>query len=231
MDADAQGRVRKEIAEAPWVFVLMWLGFPLIGGALLWGLSRFVDWLSGQDWVPFEGLFDLAASAPEPYLTIGAIVVGVLLGLGLAFLGHADSLKVTITDDDITATRGGKSKKVATTDVTGAFRDGKYLVLLGANGTELLREKTDIPRERMRQDFIDCGFTWHEADPHADEWRRWVDGTPDLPKGGNALLRTRTKELKKMDPDLADIDKELRDLGVMVRYDKGKHYWRLSNRD
>lgn len=230
MDSEAPSRERKRIAEPPWVFVLMWAGFPAVGGALLWGLSRIVDWLSGQDWVPLEDLFDLAASAGEPWLSIGAIAVGVLLGLGLAFLGHADSLTVVIAEDTVTTTRGGKDRTVATADVAGVFRDGKYLVLLDGDGAELLREKSDIARERMRQDFVDCGFTWLDADPHADEWRRWVDGTPDLPKGANALLRTRAKELKKLDPDLADVNAELRRLGVMVRDEKGKQHWRLAAR-
>lgn len=229
MDADAQKRVRTEIAESTWVFVLMWLGFPVVGAGLLWGLSRFVDWLSGQDWVPFEGLFDLAASAPEPWLTVGAIAVGVLLGLGLAFLGHADSLKVVIDADTITAGRGGKSRQVATADVASVFRDRKFLVLLGRDGAELLREKSDISAERMRQEFVDRGFEWLDADPHAAEWRLWVDGTPGLPKGANALLRTRAKELKKMDDsDLVHINAELRDIGVMVRDEKGKQHWRLA---
>ncbi|MGH8878861.1 MAG: YqeB family protein [Stackebrandtia sp.] len=230
METSASGHVRKVTAESTWVFILMWAGFPVVGAGVLWGLSWVIGWLSTLEAAPFKDLIELAASTPEPYLTIGALAIGALLGLGVAFLGHADSLKVTIEDERIVASRGGKEQQVATADVTAALRDGKYLVLLDGAGAELLREKSDIPRARMRQDFIDCGFTWHEEDPHKDQWRRWVDGTPDLPKGANALLRTRAKELKKMDPDLIDVNAELRKLGVMVRDEKSRQHWRLADK-
>lgn len=231
MDADAQPTVRRRIAEPAATYLLLWLGFPVIGGALLWGVSRIVPWAASQEWMLFRGLFRLADDVPEPFLGLGAIAVGVLLGLGIGFLGHIDVLTVTITDDAVITSRGGKTHRIPAASVDAVFRDRKYLVLLGGDGAELAREKTDLSTDRVRRAFVDCGFTWLDADPHAEQWRRWVDGTPDLPKGANALLRTRAKELKKMVPELADVDAELRKVGVMVRDEKGKQHWRLAERD
>jgi hypothetical protein len=215
------------IAESPWVFVAMWAGFPILGGGLLWGLSLLSGWIASLPWAPFQGLFRLISSIPQPQLTIGAVAIGTLLGLAVALLGHADSLRLSITPQQITSSRGGRHKHVPTCEVSSAFIDRKYLVLLDAAGTELLREKSDIPAERIRRVFIDTGMSWQDTDPFAGQWRRWLDGMVGLPAGANALLRAREKELKKVVPDDDDVRGELRRLGVMVRDEKGKQYWRV----
>lgn len=226
MRSDPPGQAPTTLSEPVSVFVLMWVGFPILGAAVGWGLAQLSGLVSGLAWFPFKGVFALVASIPQPQLTIGALVVGALLGMGVALLGHAETLSVTFSGDAITARRGDQTVAVETARVESAFRDGKYLVLLDARGAELLREKSDIDADRMRETFVAQGFNWLDADPHHGQWRVWVDGTPDLPDGGNALLRTREKELKKSTPDLVDVRAELLRLGIMVRDDKRKQYWR-----
>lgn len=227
MRSDPPARTPATLAEPASVFVVMWAGFPILGAAVAWGLAQLSGLVDGLAWFPFKGIFELVASVPQPQLTIGALAVGALLGLGVAFLGHVETLSVTFSGDTITARRGDKSVEIPAERVESAFRDGKYLVLLDAQGVELLREKSDIDADRMRETFVGQGFGWLEADPHQGQWRVWVDGTPDLPEGGNALLRTRAQELKKSSPDLTDVRAELLRLGIMVRDDKRKQYWRL----
>jgi hypothetical protein len=50
-----------------------------------------------------------------------------------------------------------------------------------------------------------------------------------LPDGANALLAARAKALKKRDADeSAVLLTELHRLGVVVRVEKGRQYWRLT---
>ncbi|HEY3506636.1 MAG TPA: hypothetical protein VGN37_28090 [Actinocatenispora sp.] len=48
------------------------VGFPLLGAAVLVGLSRAADWLAGLPWAPLQGPSRLVARIPEPYATVGA---------------------------------------------------------------------------------------------------------------------------------------------------------------
>lgn len=45
------------------------------------------------------------------------------------------------------------------------FKDDKELVLLGAEGKELVREKTDLSETVLEKGFTGHGFPWHDEPP------------------------------------------------------------------
>ncbi len=54
------------VAEGPWTWVIIWVGFPLVGAIAGWALESIADWVASLSWVPFQGSFKLVASIEEP---------------------------------------------------------------------------------------------------------------------------------------------------------------------
>lgn len=206
----------------------MWIGFPVAGAAIGWVLKAIADWVASLAWAPFQGPFKLVASIAEPQATIGALAIGAVGGLVFAYLGARDSLTVTVADDRVTLARGGSARVIERAAITDVFLDGKKLVLLGADGAELAREGSDLGADRIRDALVGRGYPWRsEGDPYRDEFRRWVEDMPDLPAGADALFKARAKALSKRDNgDIADLRAELARLGLVVRDEGKRQYWR-----
>lgn len=212
-----------------WAWVLVWLGFPLLGGGAGWLLKSVAGWIAKLSWAPLQGPFKLIASIPEPHATYGAVGIGAAAGLVLAFLTAQDSLKVTVSDSLAELQHGSEaSRAYARGTVTGVFLDAKHLVLQGRDTSELVREKSDLEDDKLRKAFESHGWPWLAAgDPNAADFRRWVQDDPDLPPAANALLKARAKAVSKdAAADLRELRAELAKLGVVVRDEKKKQYWR-----
>jgi hypothetical protein len=165
--------------------------------------------------------------------TIGVLLVGLLGGLVLAGIAEADRLTVTVDRSATTLSRLAKSfsRRIPRDAVQAVFMDGKKLVLLDQDGLELVRAQSDIKPEVLAEAFRRHGYPWRaEGDPHRTEFRLWVEDLPGLPTAADALLKARAKALAKGNQDDAE---ELRDellrLGVVVREEKRRQYWRLAS--
>ncbi|MBW4721618.1 YqeB family protein [Saccharothrix obliqua] len=220
------------VAEPGWQVGLVWTGFPVLGAAVLWGVQAAADWVVSLPWAPLRGPFELVASIPEPQATLGAIGLGVLVGLAVAFIAAQERLSVEVADEMVVLNRGGEERAVDRTKVAGVFLDGKRLVILGLAAEELAREKSDLKGEELADAFQRHGYPWLPEDPYRDEFRRWVEDVPGLPPGANALLKARAKALKNDDEkDVAQLRAELARLGVVVREERKRQFWRLSKAD
>ncbi|GEM_PF-297840 len=92
---------------------------------------------------------------------------------------------------------------------------------------ELLHVRTELATHRLAAAFRSHGWPWHDGDPWAEEFRRWVPGDPSLPPSADAVLRARATMLQAdKTSDAADLRRELARLDVVVRdVDKVQH-WR-----
>ncbi|QVQ50644.1 hypothetical protein J4H86_17275 [Spiractinospora alimapuensis] len=210
-------------------WALIWLGFPLAGAVLGWLLPRLAEWLVGFDWLPLPGPVELAANLPELPAAIGGAVLGIVGGVVLALMSESEYVTVTVRDDELRTVRDNRPRTVERANVDAVFVDGKDLVVVGPDAREVLRQGGDLPdRERLRAALEEHGFPWMEEDPHAEEYRRWVDGLPELSTSANALLKARAKALEN---DKADDAEELRSelvaLDVMLRDRDGKQHFRV----
>lgn len=210
--------------------VLLWGGFPALGAGAGWALAAASGWLAGQGWVPVQWLFELAARQPDPYATAGGVALGTLAGLVVAGIGTAERLTVTVDRERVRLRRpGGPEREVARRDVRVVFVDGKRLVLLGADDSELAGERSDLPAGRLGAAFRSQGWPWTDEDPHRDAYRRWVPGLPGLPVGADALLRARQRALDAgRDGEVKELRAELARCGVVVRDTGRRQYWRLT---
>ncbi|MFI5834976.1 hypothetical protein ACIA5A_15025 [Micromonospora sp. NPDC051300] len=211
--------------------VVMWAGFPLLGAGLGAGLTALSGWVAGLAWFPFQDVFELLDRWPaERSYPLGAGVVA-LAGVALAVVGTRERLRVTVGRRSVELHRDGHGRDVARAEVSGVFVDGKTLVLLDAAGGELAREKSDLDAGRLREAFTGQGWPWVDRDPHRDAYRRWVPGLPGLPAGADALLRARERALRDgRGAEVRELHGELAGLGVVVRDEGKRQYWRLVDR-
>jgi len=216
------------VVDDPWARALYWLLFPLLGAGVGWLAVWGAPWVADLPWAPFQGVFSFLGRAPD----LVGVAVGLVLGLVVAGLAHADMLVVRLGTGAVTLTRGGKRRTVARGDITAAFLDGKELVLLGRDATELAREKTDLPAKEIAAAFTAKGYPWRpDGDPHRDEFRMWTRADDDLPGVAHGLLDERAKALEKGKADeAATIRAELLKLGVVVRDEKKRQFWRRDRR-
>jgi hypothetical protein len=207
------------------------IGLAAAGLAIGWFLPPLVGWALGLPWVPFSGPLRLLDSAPEPWLALGAATVGLLAGGGLGIAAIVESLAVTVTDRQVELRIKRTTRTFARGQIGAVYLDGKSLVLLGAATEELAREKHESSARELEAGFAGHGYPWAGTDPHQGAYRLWVPDLPGLPDGVNALLQARARALDKKQADEAEeLRREVGRLGIVVREENRRQYWRKSVR-
>lgn len=143
--------------------IATWVLLPLLGLVLGWVVLAFRDdWLA-QDWLPMRGpvlLLDKLITwlgAGAPVVVIG---VGVAAGLLLALAAMDEESTVTVTDEQVSVARGSSLRHHQAADVREALLEGRHLVLVADNGTDLARVRTEVPRPALEAAFRAHGYRW-----------------------------------------------------------------------
>ncbi|WP_234393067.1 hypothetical protein [Streptomyces pactum] len=205
--------------------VCVYFLFMLVGAGVGWLVGLLADWLVTLPWAPLQGPAELVASIPAPWLPAAGSVAGLALGL----VAQHEQLVIRLSDDRVVLTCKGRAQEFSRDAIAAVLRDGKQLVLLGHDCGELTRQECDLDVGRVAGAFTEHRYVWADADPHKDEFRRWVPDTPGLPEGANAILKARQESLEKKsssDDDVQELREELARLGVVVRDEKRRQHWR-----
>lgn len=224
-EQDPQGDRFTVLAQPRWGAVTLYVLCVSAGAVAGWLISLLADWFVTLPWAPMQDLARLVASFSSPVMP----AAGAVAGLAVGFIAHREQLGIRLSDDRVVLTRKGREQEFTHDAVAAAFLDGDELVLLGTDGGELAREECDAVADEVPDAFTEHGYVWADADPHNDEFRRWVPDTPGLPEGANAILKARQKSLEKKDPserDIRELREELARLGVVVKDEKRRQYWR-----
>ncbi|WAU79049.1 hypothetical protein O1Q96_04350 [Streptomyces sp. Qhu-G9] len=145
------------LAEPVWAIMLICvLGTGVVG----WLTTVLADWLPKLRWAPLKGPAKLLNSIPEPGLSIGAVAVGLLLGVLIGFGAVHDSLTVRVSDSRVVLAVRDAEQEFARDGITLVHRDGKQLVLLGPDGEELAREKSGLSWRGLADAFTAHGYRW-----------------------------------------------------------------------
>lgn len=213
--------------------LFLWLGFPLLGAVAGWLLKQLAGWASTLAWIPFQGPLELIDSLPELPATVGAIALGLAAGVVIALLAAHEMVNVTVDAEEVVLGGADSAPRVRRSATSAAFVDGKQLVLLGHATEELARKKYDLDADdtgRLERAFLEHGWPWRSEDPHQEAYQRWVEGMPDLPKGVDAILAARRRALERGDQeDAAQLRTELAKLGVVVRDEKTRQFYRRTS--
>ncbi|MGA4951179.1 hypothetical protein NCG97_01820 [Streptomyces lydicamycinicus] len=217
------------LTQPAWMTVLVYVVLMLLGAGAGWLVKILAEWLVTLPWAPMQGPAKLLASVPEPWLTVGLLSAGTVLGLIVGLIAQHEELSVVVSAERITFTRKKKDQEFARDRVVQAFLDGRQLVLLGDDGGELARETCDLDAQRVADAFRAHGYAWVDEDPYKDDFRRWVPDMPGLSQEANALLKARARLLEKKSSaeDLRELREELARLGVVVRDERRRQHWRL----
>jgi len=204
------------------------LGLPALGlllGLLLPVLARWA--LDLRTALPVRPVFRLVGAVDEPWEIAVALAVGLLLGAGVAVLAFTESMTVTLTGAQARFATHDRIRTVPRADVDAVFVDGRRLVVLDRESRQLVRDTHQASAAVLAGAFRAYGYPWRDADPYADLFRRWVPGTPDLPAATNAVLAAREVALKKKaGRDVDDLRDAVEKLGVTVRDEGARQFWR-----
>lgn len=216
--------------------LFVWGLFPVLGagaGVILslapgWA-ARLPDWVHALPMVPGAEQIALLAGLQGAVLTSILAVVGLAAGLLLALTAHGEMVAVEVSPGGAVLASSERREEYAREDIGAVFVDGHDLVLLDARTAELGRWRTDHSERRLREAFVAHGHPWSEGDPYADEFRRWADGMPELDGHAQSLLRSRRAALKEKDAeDAAELREELAAVGILVREEGHRQYWRRA---
>ncbi|MCM3041423.1 DUF308 domain-containing protein [Paenibacillus motobuensis] len=211
--------------------IIIWTLFPILGAVAGWFIPVLAKWVVALPWFPFQGLFKLISSMHGAWGSTVMTVLGFVGGGVLAMIAVKESLQIRLSDREVRLKIHDEERVFERQEVSAIFLDHKQLVLLDMNGRELLREEADGKPKALAEAFIRAGYDWREQDPFAHEYARWVADTPGQPPGANALFLAREKAIGRDDKeDAEDLRKELSKLGVTVRDEKKRQYWRMHGR-
>ncbi len=226
---DVHGEERTVVSEPRWLTPALFVGLPVLGAALGWCLSLLADWYTGLPVAPFQGVVELLSNLAGRFEGVVDAGIGAVAGLLLAVAVVGRLLTVTVDRGGVEAKRGEDEQRAEAGAIAAVFVADKRMTVLGHGGEELVSIEFDLDREELRAAVERHGHRWSEADPFAGDYRLWVPDDERLPAGANAVLTARRIALEKSkDGDAAELRAELGKLGVVVRDEGGKQYWRLS---
>ncbi|MGA3540985.1 hypothetical protein ACK8GE_17020 [Micromonosporaceae bacterium DT194] len=209
--------------------IVIYAGAPLAGLLLAFGLPWVANWLLQFDWLPLPGVVRLLAafdgiSGWKSLLWLGG---GLVLGLVFAVVATVESLKLTLTDQQLRIDKSGDTRFLARAEIGAVFLDGKELVLLDRHSREVLRDTHDAPAPALAAGFRAHGYPWQDRDPYEGRYHRWLPDFPELPPRVHALLATRQVALERKDhKDAARLAEEVAQLGYVLRTEDQTQYWR-----
>ncbi|WP_080875185.1 YqeB family protein [Oceanobacillus timonensis] len=204
------------------------IGGPLLGAIIGWFIQIISSWLIKIPFVPFGPFFEWIVSWNSSWVSIIGVIVGLIAGILFALYAFSESLKMTITDQEVTMKRNDKEVNLQKRDISAIYMDRKEIVVLGQKGEERYRSQTDVKQPKIEAAFLEHRFPWKNQDPHHAEYQRWVPDQPDFPDSVNRLLAAREQALKEEDEKEAMIlRKDIAAEGAIIRDEDKRQYVRM----
>lgn len=208
--------------------LVVWLGFPVVGALAGGLLAGALDWVLGLSWAPMRGPLELVDELTGEWTLPILLGIGALLGLGIALATQHEVARIEVGPDGATLTQDGRDQHVAADEIDVVFTENGLVVVQDATGRRRAWARMeDLSEPQVRTAFTEHGHAWVEADPFAGDFSRWVPDAAALPAGANAVLVARQKALESNNgQDAEDFRLELAKLGVVVRDEGDRQFWR-----
>ncbi|MEK8228324.1 hypothetical protein NKG05_23100 [Oerskovia sp. M15] len=212
--------------------VFLWTVLPVLGAASAVGLRWLAAWTAGLAWAPWQGLartVDGLAESWGAWALGGLGVVGAGAGLLLAQHLIEDMARVVVTGRLVGWSRRGTRRRSsaarsATSSSTGSTSSCSMVRARGRWVTELPARSLRAPSRSGRG--RGARRTLPFVVPTLGRRRRGAAGKCGCAPAGRAALLDGDKKA-----DAAVVRAELVKVGVVVRDDEKRQYWRLATED
>lgn len=195
--------------------------FPVVLGTIGWFLPRLIDLVKKVPLFTDSKVIELFDSFNPFWVSIVLMITGVIIGVLLSLTVYSEALKMSIRDTEILINKDDKENKITKSDVKEVFMEDHIVVITGKRGQELLREKTDIKKAKVREGFLYHQYPWSEQDPYADDYKLWTLEDCTVGENVNAILYERRKAIREGDKrKIKHLRMDLNELGFFVK-DKG----------
>ncbi|MEO4052653.1 hypothetical protein [Solibacillus sp. CAU 1738] len=184
---------------------------------------------SNHKWVSLiTKITDFLNSTFGEWATLLLIIIGLVIGFFLVIILLSKSPTVSISNSSIVIDNGLESLTFIRDEIQEIYYDEDELVIVGTSGHELLRESYDIRKETLKNAFRNYSYPFSLIDPYKTCFKLWSASTEELSTAANALMKARALAIKNKEKDeIIDISDELSKLGVIVKDDDTKQYWRF----
>lgn len=196
--------------------------FPIVLGTIGWFLPKLFDFIKRISFFSDSKAIQLLESFNPFWVSIILMFVGVVIGVFLALTIYSEALKMNISDHEILINKDDKEKTIQKSEIKAIFMEDNEVVITDHKGQELLSEKTDIKKEKIREIFLYHHYPWCEQDPYVNEFNLWTLEDHTLGEKVNSILYERRKAIREGDKKKAkNLRMDLNELGVVVK-DQGE---------
>lgn len=199
--------------------------FPIVLGTIGWFLPKLFDFIKRIPFFFDSKAIQLLESFNPFWVSIILMFVGVVIGVFLALTIYSEALKMNISDHEILINKDDKEKTIQKSEIKAIFMEDNEVVITDHKGQELLSEKTDIKKEKIREIFLYHHYPWCEQDPYVNEFNLWTLEDHTLGEKVNSILYERRKAIREGDKKKAkNLKMDLNELGVVVK-DQGENQY------
>lgn len=139
---------------------------------------------------PVPGVIDLVSDLSPAWSVPILGALGAVAGLVVAHSAATEALRLTVAPDHLEYRQNDREGWIERADVAAAYRDRRYLVLLGHEDRVRSRLEADaLNEERLKDTLLAFEYPWMDQDPHEESYVPWVDGRPDFSATEHSLLR------------------------------------------
>src|SRR5699024_4136328 len=100
-------------------------------------------------------------------------------------------------NQEILIDKDDKKRGIEKNQVKEIFMEDNTVVIIGNKSQELLSEKTDVKRNKIREIFLYHHYPWSEQDPYVDEFALWTLEDNTFGEKANAILYERRNAIRE----------------------------------
>lgn len=200
---------------------------PVVLGTIGWFLPKLFEFIKRISVFSDSKVIELLDSFNPFWVSIILMFVGGVIGILLSLTIYSEALKMSIKDQEILINKDDKEKRIRKSEVKEIFMEDNTVVITGKKGQELLSEKTDIKRNKIREIFLYHQYPWSEQDPYVDEFILWTLEYNTFGEKANAILYERRNAIREGDNKKAkNLKMDLNELGIVVKDRNEEQYVR-----
>lgn len=204
-----------------WIAVL----FPIVLGTIGWFLPKMLEFVKKIPFFSDSKIIELLQSLHPFWASMILMVAGGIVGVFLSLTVYSEALKISIRDQEIRINKDNKERRIRKFEVKEIFMEDNIVVITGTKGQELLSEKTDIKKEKIREIFLYHHYPWNEQNPYADEFNLWTLEDHSFGENAHDILYERRNAIREGDKKkMNNLKMDLSELGIVVK-DQGEYQY------